>query len=188
MNGLRSRLTFIAKLHSRSRSPTLMRASSHTRRNKPIGGGEINGGDEAHGRPPRERTRACAHARNEPLPPPSHLASEKTEVVVAKGRGSRHRRMRGRSAALVTRGRCVRRAQRGRAHLATSGAATTGRGGSPVCAYSSGRSWTASTSFAQPHNSSLTAGRGDGGLEVEDHSGEAGRTGRVVSEDEAVRK
>ena len=136
----------------------------------------------------RAKGQGRARARETSHPSPPHLPSVTTDVVVAQGWGSRHRRMRGRIAALVTRGRCVRRAQRGRAHLATSGAATTGRGGSPVCAYSSGRSWTASTSFAQPQSSSLTAGRGDGGLEVEDHSGEAGRTGRVVSEDEAVRK
>jgi hypothetical protein len=45
-----------------------------------------------------------------------------------------------------------------------------------------------STSFAQPQSASLTAEGGDGGLEVEDYSREAGRTGRVVSEDEGVRK
>ena len=115
----------------------------------------------------RAKGQGRARARETSHPSPPHLPSVTTDVVVAQGWGSRHRRMRGRIAALVTRGRCVRRAQRGRAHLATSRAATTGRGGSPVGAYLSGRSCTASLSFPQPQSSSLTAERGDGGLEVE---------------------
>ena len=70
-----------------------MRASSHTRRNKSIGGGQINGGDEAHGH--RAKGQVRARARNEPPQKP-----EATHNVNAKERGSRHRRLRGRSAAL----------------------------------------------------------------------------------------